>query len=209
MKLLNRAEWKAAPAKRVSRMVRPAVGVWLHHSVSADGGATTVRSIQNFHMNQRGWSDIGYSWVYSPAERTFYEGRGKDVVGAHTNGQNGTSEGLCVLGNFETSRPPAHVVDDVAAFLKWRGLPLLGGHKDAPSASTACPGRNLYAIIPDIRAAMAGDNTEQDNSMAGLTSEAQAFYQKQYELLVEQDARPSSLPTLLAYYRHVRGWFVK
>jgi hypothetical protein len=190
-------------------MVRPAVGVWLHHSVSADGGATTVRSIQNFHMNQRGWSDIGYSWVYSPAERTFYEARGKDVVGAHTNGQNGTSEGLCVLGNFETSRPPAHVVDDVAAFLKWRGLPLLGGHKDAPNASTACPGRNLYAIIPDIRSAMAGDNTEQDNTMAGLTPEAQAFYQKQYELLVEQDARPSSLPTVLAHYRYLRDWFRK
>jgi hypothetical protein len=56
---------------------------------------------------------------------------------------------------------------------------------------------------------MASGNTEQDNTMAGLTPEAQAFYQKQYELLVEQDARPSSLPTVLAHYRYLRDWFRK
>lgn len=205
-RLVDRAGWKAAPAKRVSRMLKPAVGVWLHHSVSADGGASTVRSIQKFHTGQRGWSDIGYSWVYSPSERTFYEARGRNVVGAHTSGQNGTTEGLCVLGNFETSRPPQHVVDDVAAFLRWRGLPLLGGHKDAPRAATACPGRHLYALISAIR--KAATKRVEENVMAGLSEEAQEFYQKQYELFQEQDVRPTTLPTLIAYYRHVRGWFV-
>jgi hypothetical protein len=59
---------------------------------------------------------------------------------------------------------------------------------------------------------MAGGNNNssvEENDMAGLTPEAQEFYQKQYELMVADGARPSSLPTLLAYYRHVRGWFVK
>jgi hypothetical protein len=210
MRLESRAGWKALPASRVSRMLKPATGVWLHHSVSADGGASTVRSIQKFHMNQRGWVDIGYSWVYSPSERTFYEARGKDVVGAHTNGQNGTTEGLCVLGNFETQRPPSHVVDDVAAFLQWRGLPLLGGHKDAPQAATACPGRHLYDFIPAIRKAMKDPTiTVEENDMPNLSVEAQDFYQKQYELFMEQDVRPSTVPTLIGYYRHVRGWFVK
>lgn len=209
MNVVSRAGWKADPAKRVSRMLKPAVGVWLHHSVSADGGASTVRSIQKFHMGQRRWSDIGYSWVYSPSERKFYEARGRNVVGAHTKGSNGTTEGLCVLGNFETQRPPKHVVDDVAAFLRWRGLPLLGGHQNAPQAATACPGRHLQALIPAVRAAAQQTVTVvQENDMASLSKEAQKFYQKQYELLMKEDARPSSLPSLLGYYRHVRGWFV-
>jgi hypothetical protein len=29
--------------------------------------------------------------------------------------------------------------------------PLLGGHRDAPGAATACPGRNLYARLPELR----------------------------------------------------------
>jgi hypothetical protein len=28
--------------------------------------------------------------------------------------------------------------------------PLLGGHRDAPGAATACPGRNLYARMSDL-----------------------------------------------------------
>ena len=209
MRLVDRAEWGAVAPRSVSRMTRPATGVWLHHSVTADQGAQSVRSVQNVHMGApRGYADIGYSWLYSPSRREFYVGRGRNVVGAHTFGHNGYSEGLCVLGNYAVNSLPEHAVSDVAGFLRWRGLPLLGGHRDASGAATACPGRHLYSKIDDICAAVAG-GTDVEDVMAGLTPEAQAFYQKQYELLVEQDARPSSLPTVLAHYRYLRDWFRK
>lgn len=205
MEWVSREGWGAMAPKRVTPMLRPAAGWWLHHQAGVDRGAVSVRQIQAEHMFGRlGAADIGYSWLYSLREDRFYVGRGADVVGAHTQGQNVTSEALCVLGNWDTQEPPERLLTRVAEFGRWRGLPLLGGHRDAPGAATACPGRHLHNKIGRIRFLM-----QEDDGMGELSEDAQRFYQKQYELLMRQDARPTSIPTLLSHYRHVRSWFSK
>jgi len=51
-----------------------------------------------------GWSDIGYSFLIGEDGRV-YEGRGWDVVGAHTLNYNDIANGFCDMGDF-TDRIP-------------------------------------------------------------------------------------------------------
>ena len=75
--LVRRADWGAKPPKgRPKEMAAPVKYLFLHHSAGKDGDARTVRAIQSFHQQSRGWSDIAYTWLYSPLLRTWFEGRG-------------------------------------------------------------------------------------------------------------------------------------
>jgi hypothetical protein len=88
-------------------------------------------------------------------------------VGAHTLGYNEWSFAMSAIGNFETARPTAAMIDAYARLFAWK-LSLAGvsatstrqrlgsryfravsGHRDA--GATACPGRYLYAQLPRIR----------------------------------------------------------
>lgn len=107
----------------------------------------------------RGFSDISYSFVVFPSGNV-YKGRGFKVVGAHTQGSNSTSHAICFVGNFEISKPTpealesagelhAHAIDKGHTV---RGAPIKG-HREAPGAATACPGRNLQTRLGTIRKA--------------------------------------------------------
>ena len=154
MELITRSEWGARPATNRRTIATPVKELWLHHSASPDTGVRAVRAIQRFHQVNRGWADIGYSFLYSPAERKFYEGRGVGVQGAHTAGHNTTSHGLCVLGNYDRAGVTDSIIEDLQAFLRWHSefgpSRFTGGHKDARNARTACPGRNLDANLRAI-----------------------------------------------------------
>ena len=51
-----------------------------------------VRSIQNFHIDDRGWADIGYHFLVGENGKV-YEGRGWDRQGAHSPGFNNDAYG--------------------------------------------------------------------------------------------------------------------
>jgi hypothetical protein len=153
MDIIGRSGWgAAAPRGKPVPIPVPVATLFLHHSVTPDEGAQTVRDIQKFHQNTRGWNDIAYTWLYSPKHRVFFEGRGPGVAGAHTRGHNKTSHAVCVLGNYQVNRPPRHAVEDLAQFAAWHGIgygPLnYVGHKDV--GATLCPGQHLYAVLRDI-----------------------------------------------------------
>lgn len=59
-----------------------------------DIGAHEIRS---WHMNENGWSDIGYHYVIR-RNGIVENGRPESVGGAHTAGQNGDSIGICMVG---------------------------------------------------------------------------------------------------------------
>lgn len=154
VKVVNRADWGARTPTSRKKISVPVKENWLHHTAGSEAGAEGMRRIQNYHMDTKGWSDIGYSWVYDKDERTWYEGRGWGYSGAHTYGHNSVSHGLCVMGNFQNESVPQSLIDDVA-WLVWQAHiydkgpdKLTGGHRDV--SSTACPGSNLYAKIPAI-----------------------------------------------------------
>ena len=155
MDLVRRADWGARPPKgRPKDIAVPVRHLFLHHSAGPDGGPEVLRSIQSFHQQSRGWQDIAYTWLYSPSSRTWYEGRGPGVAGAHTRGYNQSGHAVCVLGNYETDEVPAHAIDDLAEWAYWHGG-TWGPDQYVPHrevGETACPGRNLVNALPAINA---------------------------------------------------------
>lgn len=165
MELVRRSGWGARPPKsRPLPIATPVADLFLHHSAGQDGGPETVRSIQRFHQDTRGWADIAYTWLYSPRDRVFYEGRGPGIAGGHTRGHNRTSHAVCVLGNYDVTMPSTHVVQDLADWARWHGT-AWGPSKYRPHSdvsSTACPGKYLKAMIRDINLYAEADYTASD-----------------------------------------------
>ena len=156
MDIITRAEWGARPPAGTILRVTPATRTeYFQHW---NGGATriqshdrcpgVVRQIQSYHIDGRGWVDIGYNLLVCP-HGTVFEGRGIDAVGAHCVDHNRTGYGVqAMIGQGEHPTPAmlatlAAVRDMLAAR---SGHPLaLRGHRDG--MSTTCPGDELYAWV--------------------------------------------------------------
>lgn len=150
MDLVRRADWGAAPSRgRPKAIATPVKTLYLHHSAGRDGGPEVLRQIQSFHQNTRGWNDTAYTWLYSPTSRTWYEGRGPGVAGAHTRGYNQESHAVCVLGNYDIDPVPDTAISDLAEWAYWHGG-TWGPDQYVPHRAvgeTACPGANLVAVL--------------------------------------------------------------
>lgn len=108
-----------------------------------------VKSFQVYHMNVRGWSDIGYNGLVCPHGRRI-EGRGPAVAGAHCTNHNTIGLGfqlMCGVGDPDPTPvmfdAMAHVYKDACAYAG----KTLGkfGHRDG--MSTDCPGTRAYAWV--------------------------------------------------------------
>ncbi|HXE44854.1 MAG TPA: N-acetylmuramoyl-L-alanine amidase [Conexibacter sp.] len=112
-------------------------------------------------------------------------GAGQPVTGAQAGGWNAVSTGVAMIGSFGVSPPPPAAVRSLERALAWKlslaGVPALGavterstgsdpadnrwrrgalvrfqriaGHRDADL--TDCPGNALYALLPQVRHAVA------------------------------------------------------
>jgi hypothetical protein len=155
--IVSRAEWGAAPPKRLpTQITLPTPELWLHHTAGSEpDGPDGPRRIQQYHQDVKGWNDIAYSFVIDRAG-TVFEGRGAGVQGGHTRGHNRVSHAICVVGNYDVEPVRSAAVQSVAALVAfghrrgWWPARLTGGHRDASGASTSCPGRNLHMLIPDV-----------------------------------------------------------
>ncbi len=180
-KIYSRAQWGAN--EKIREQSKPSYGTiktgFIHHTVNANNYSASdvpalLRGIYAYHVKSRGWRDIGYNFLVDRFGR-IWEGRwgGVDraVVGAHTLGYNEVSFAMSAIGNFEIARPPQAVIDAYAKLFAWklsmydidasatrlwvknRYLQAINGHRDV--GQTACPGKYLYARIPDVRKAAA------------------------------------------------------
>ena len=125
----------------------------IHHTASrAD---ITVEDIHQMHLSQ-GWAGCGYNLVIYP-DGSVHQGRPIDMIGAHCEGFNARSVGVNVTGNFEEIQPTQAQVGALVSLLS----DLMHEYNIPPEQvtghnawnATACPGRNLDAILPDIVAA--------------------------------------------------------
>lgn len=102
---ITRSGWNARKAKLVEFFSEPAKYVIIHHSYkpshcnSPNDCVQAVHSMQNFHMDDRGWNDIGYSFAVG-GDGLVYQGRGFQVIGAHAPGYNARSVGICIIGDW-------------------------------------------------------------------------------------------------------------
>ena len=176
--IYSRAQWGAN--ERLREQTAPSYGTvhggFVHHTVNANDYSAAevpaiIRSIYAYHVQGRGWRDIGYNFLIDRFGRIWegrYGGVDRNVIGAHTENYNGDSFGASAIGNFDIAAPPQAVVGAFGALFGWKlaingvsaaatNVRIAGrvfpssimGHRD--TKSTACPGRYLYARIPDIR----------------------------------------------------------
>ncbi len=174
--IFSRAQWGADERLRDAGSLhygRVTMG-FVHHTVNAndytrDQVPSLLRGIYAYHTQSKGWSDIGYNFVVDRFGRIWegrYGGVDRAVVGAHTLGYNDVAFAASALGNFETTKPSAELIDAYGRLFAWKlslhgvvpsarvtigskTFSTISGHSDADS--TACPGRYLYARLPDIR----------------------------------------------------------
>lgn len=147
--VVSRQEWNARPPTAVIRLDPTRVDKFFIHYSGAPR-TQTVSSIQRFCMDDKGHSDIDYSYLVRGSY--LYVGRGGNV-GSHTLGNNSSSYGICVIGvdgdatddDFRTVRT---VYDEMCA-KHGRTLTALG-HNQAPGLPpgyTSCPGSEIQAWI--------------------------------------------------------------
>ena len=162
LSIASRASWGARYPDGDLTLTGLAVEVFVHHSVTAQlspdasiaAEAEQMRALESVGQSRFG-TGISYNVVIFPSGRA-YQGVSWNRRGTHTGGRNSTSRSICFAGNYETNQPTAAQISTAAAIYRegkqrwWtQGAPLRG-HRDV--SQTACPGRNLYARIDDIRA---------------------------------------------------------
>ncbi len=100
----------------------------VHHTASTNSYSPSqvpgiLRSTQAYHMDARGWSDIGYNFLVDRFG-TIWEGRGggqgKAIIGAHAAGFNTGAVGVSVIGDFTSTGPPSAALEAVARVVGWR-----------------------------------------------------------------------------------------
>lgn len=177
-KIYSRAQWGADESLRD----KPSLSYYevhagfVHHTVNANNYTSAqvpgiIRGIYNYHVKTRGWSDIGYNFLVDRFGRIWegrYGGVDRPVVGAHTQGYNQYSFAMSAIGNYDIAKPSSAMIVAYAQLFAWKlslhgvrasstaqkvgskTFQAINGHRDA--GQTACPGKYLYALIPNIRA---------------------------------------------------------
>jgi N-acetylmuramoyl-L-alanine amidase len=72
----------------------------IHCSATREGKNYTVDTIRSWHVDGRGWSDIGYHF-YIDLYGEIHKGRDIAKIGAHVKGMNRNSIGICYCGGVE------------------------------------------------------------------------------------------------------------
>jgi N-acetyl-anhydromuramyl-L-alanine amidase AmpD len=123
----------------------------VHHSATARD-TTTFESVRRYHINVRGFWDIGYHY-FIDGKGVLYPGRPENYVGAHCKtpppSMNLMSLGICLAGNFEEETPSNEQLLSLEKLLKDLiekykiQISNVLGHCEVPGTSTLCPGKNL------------------------------------------------------------------
>jgi hypothetical protein len=95
MEFVSRAQWGARPPRYTNPLNFNVVNKFILH-YSGASRTQTVRSIQNYSMDTKGYSDIDYNYLIK--DGLIYVGRG-DNIGGHTLNNNSSSIGVCIIGN--------------------------------------------------------------------------------------------------------------
>jgi N-acetylmuramoyl-L-alanine amidase len=124
----------------------------VHHTASSK--EVSVDRIRKWHVEDRGWSDIGYHLLVDH-HGAVHKGRRIDEVGAHDIKHNRDSVAVSCIGNFEEEDIGLDQFNALMGALYqlmnkynigWDNVLM---HKD--NNPTACPGKYLAARIMKMR----------------------------------------------------------
>lgn len=116
----------------------------LHHSC----GHGSVDSIHNMHLHN-GWSGIGYHY-YIRQDGTVYKGRPDNINGAHCQGNNINSIGICLEGDFRKEKPTTEQLKSMRELVgelkaKYPSIKRVFNHRDL--FKTLCPVYDLKSEV--------------------------------------------------------------
>lgn len=222
--VISREEWGARPQVCQPAVASSLVGAVVHHTADPNTYSTVaeaerrIRADQAYHIDARGWCDIGYNFVVDKWGN-IYEGRDNSmtqaIIGVHAGGFNTGTLGVSMLGTYD-SAPPAATVQAVAQIIGWRlgyyGINpqgtftyhTLGGENSRYGvadvtmsrvighrdvAYTACPGNGGYAALPQIRSLAAS------YSFDARFAQSRSVVQAMYADILGRGVDPSGLQT--------------
>ena len=223
-RIISRAEWGARPQVCTPDVATNGlVGAVVHHTAGSNSYSTVddamrqIRGDQAYHIDGRGWCDIGYNFLVDKWGN-IYEGRADSlslpVIGVHAGGFNTGTVGVSMLGNYDTVGTPAVMIDAVARIIGIR----LAAFNVNPTGSmtyytgtgensrfqnqevalprvfghrdvayTACPGQYGYAQLATIRS-IAGTYYD-----AQMYAESRAVVAALYQDLLGRGTDPTGL----------------
>ena len=127
----------------------------IHHSASPMK-TTTLETIRRIHVVQNGWLDIGYTWMIDGKGNRLH-GRSHVYQNAACPYYNASAWHICLFGNFEYEKPTPKQITGLEMLIRdiyhyhVPGLPIIGHYE---KKATACPGKNLITLLPEIREAV-------------------------------------------------------
>lgn len=166
--MLKRTGWDAEDREGRAVKIKPS-RITLHHTAGSrtfdrEISIRKMRGIQRYHMEGRSrkgkedFQDIGYHFVIDGKGR-IAEGRPSDVLGAHAGRANRGNIGISLMGNYNKQQPTEQQLESLtrlAAFIATKyGIDVArDGRFEGHSryGNTSCPGKNLVAVLPQLRA---------------------------------------------------------
>jgi N-acetylmuramoyl-L-alanine amidase len=128
----------------------------VHCSATTDKMNIGAADIDKWHR-AKGWACIGYHYVIR-RDGTVEKGRDDSVVGAHVQGFNENSVGICMVGGVsadDVNKAQNNFTPKQFASLKTLLVDLkkkypkakIQGHKDFPGVAKACPSFDVKAWL--------------------------------------------------------------
>lgn len=118
----------------------------VHCSASVPDIKTDAKVIDRWHR-QRGFLMIGYHFVIK-TDGIIEPGRDKAAIGAHIEGFNANSIGICMVGGVDAANKPLNNFSElqfkslkalVQTLLTQYPKAVVQGHRDFPNVAKACP----------------------------------------------------------------------
>lgn len=139
-----RSSWGARPPRSRSPL-RNTTNGWFWHWLGNGypeqmSDEQILQSVQRYHMDTKGWSDIAYSFAVG-RDGDLFELRGWDVAGGHTRGYNSTSMAICFL--IGVGERPTPAMYNAAWNLTLSRPEMRGPRPHRAVGQTTCPGDDI------------------------------------------------------------------
>jgi hypothetical protein len=169
--ILSRAEWGAKSPALAMEANEP-VRLTIHHTATTPNAgrslAEKLTSLQRFSQSEErladgrlkvAWGDIPYHY-YIDLNGAIGEAREEKFIGdSNTDYDLDGHVGIVLEGNFEKEPPTPMQVESLVALLaqlaRQHGIDPEAIDTHQHYAQTACPGKHLIALLPDIRSDVA------------------------------------------------------
>jgi hypothetical protein len=128
----------------------------IHHSATKDGLVLKDwDAIRKYHIETNGWLDVGYHYGVESVDNQYQIMYGRPTLeeGAHCLGQNDSSIGICMLGDFTYTPPTEAQYQTAVDLIKDIIYPVFGElpvYRHDDFYATSCPGKLDVQHIRDL-----------------------------------------------------------